>query len=538
MSNQPSRRALATAAQHTPCPSPGPSPIARRALIATALAMAGTALAAGTSVAAAPAADADPTADPGSALITGRAPLPPSATVATGLVARLAVDQAADSPQHSDGAILTYVVTPNGSVQVRSSDLESVPTGAKVHVRLGPTSRASGTAASALARAGRQATEVRQLSGPAKPQVRTSSPASTTVAAAAYAHTVTMVLVIPAGGAADSMTTTTFRTWLEGTAGPFWNAESEGALTFAVASTRSWVTSPYSCTAANGLNLFADVARQVEFSSGPGKHLAMYIAPTAGTASCPSGLGTVGSSLASGGTLFVKGTQKSLLSHELGHNLSLGHSSALRCPSTADGTYAGGLWSNSCKVATYYDMYDVMGFSWASTGALNTFHANRLGLLGTGRVVTASSSTRVSLRPVSGHTGLVSLRINDPTGQVYVVEYRTASGRDAFLASNPYGVRAGVTVRRGDPSTSGQSLLLDATPSVSGDYVVPIAVGSTMTTASGRVKITTESATSTSATVAVRFDNVAPPAALKAARESTPDSVTLQRSRSEAVATR
>ena len=77
--------------------------------------------------------------------------------------------------------------------------------------------------------------------------------------------------------------------------------------------------------------------------------------------------------IGSGGDLYVRDTLPSLLAHELGHNLGLGHSSGEQC--------AGAVDTGSCTVLPYRDYYDVMGASWEHVGALDAAQAARLGVL-------------------------------------------------------------------------------------------------------------------------------------------------------------
>jgi hypothetical protein len=156
-----------------------------------------------------------------------------------------------------------------------------------------------------------------------------------------------------------------------------------------------------------------------------------------------------------------------------------------------------------------------MGVSWDRLGTLSTAQAYRLGVLGPDGVSTVRGPARVTLTAVSLHAGLRSLRIRTASGEVYTVEYRPASGDDAWLADNWRGLRPGVLVRRDDPDGEpGETLLLDASPSQSPGYAddwdPALAVGGSVSLAGGRVVVRVEDATPTTALVSVEVDGKLP----------------------------
>ena len=356
----------------------------------------------------------------------------PAGDTVVGELVRTAVDNAPSGPTATAGGETYSWVRPDegDAVRIQSADLEGIPAGTEVEVVLGPPAEAPAEVGVAPAR------EVRSLT--VLQAAMTTEPAS-----GAVTNEVTVVRVVPAGQTEDDTTVEAIVDSLNGPVGDFWSEQSDGAIEVAATGVPGWVHVSVSCGDAE--TMFDEAAAAAGFEPGPGRHLLLYASGYAtDPTSCPYSLAEVAADRYAGGSAYFRGwdiaddgvdaqIDVALLTHLLGHNLGLDHSSFLKCYPTPE--------SGDCRVDSEWDGYDVMGWSYQQQfGSLSAPQAARLGVLDPGEqrsvVATLSLAGTYSLTPLAGGSGVRAIRLVDPRdGAVYWLEYRTAIGRDAWLGS-------------------------------------------------------------------------------------------------------
>ena len=141
----------------------------------------------------------------------------------------------------------------------------------------------------------------------------------------------------------------------------------------------------------------------------------------------------LGVSRASGGRSYVRAWDLNNLARALGRNFGLQYSDARRC---VDAFLTG-----TCTTEPQGDWYDPMGGNNSNAvGSLSTPQAAMLGVLPAAQRITvastANTSGTVTLRPLSGRTGVLALELVNPSLRTsYWLELRTATGRDAGWAA-------------------------------------------------------------------------------------------------------
>ena len=317
-----------------------------------------------------------------------------------------------------------------------------------------------------------------------------------------------LALVLPTGFTKAASATTAAQ--MVAKASAYWSSQTGGQVKFAVKQALAY-KSGFSCGkyGEHTDEMRNEAARKMPAALGPDKHLVVVAPPGAYNSGCDYGLGTIGEGVhTTDSAVFVSDLNPSLFAHELGHNLGLYHSNSFRCRTTQDWTYLGG-WPVTCHQEEYDDLFDVMGYSGTGygEGSLNGVQLDALHLLPTAlRRITTAGTVKVRLAPLSTTTAGRAVRVTDPTGVSYVLQYRTRSGRDAAAAGLPDKPSYGVEVLRADPTVpgGGGSDVLDATPSTATyDYARTVPVGTLFTAASRRLVVHVTSADAGGASVTI-----------------------------------
>jgi hypothetical protein len=414
----------------------------------------------------------------------------------------------AAAAEHGEEGPLSWVEPDDGdAVRVVTEDVENLAVGATIEVALGDE-----VADPATDQGMEPAREV--LAAEVLVPASSGPPVAEALPPGWITNSVTVIMVVPAGGVRDSTTLAEVVAAVDGPVADFWSRESMTGLGVGVAAQHDWPATPYTASCSDPTALWDEAQAKSGFVPGPRKHLLLYLPQN--SPDCAYGLAELREGQASGGRLYVTDTKTSLIAHELGHNFSLGHSSALQCDRSVEGRF--------CRVLGYGDLYDVMGSSWDEVGSLNAPQAASLGFLtkqtpqweGYLEVPIGGSPQQRLHRYWQQNTNFRALKLlGADDGAVYWLEYRTPVGPDDWLGDrgrNLPGLQSGVLLRRepteSDPTYGDDgSFLLDGTPSASAGWVADLQtalpVGTSLRVEEGGFTVTLQALTADEATVLV-----------------------------------
>lgn len=160
----------------------------------------------------------------------------------------------------------------------------------------------------------------------------------------------------------------------------------------------------------------AETYKRLGITSWSDRYLIIH-APSAGC--IWMGRAQVGSPSSKGGVMMLHNTASAfVITHELGHNLGLGHSNFINCgPTRADG-----LWTRDCKAVEYGGTIDVMG-NVDTTSTLSTYHQWRMGLLDQEEIAQSWLNEDIELSATDVVDGKRVIFIRDAKS-TYWIEYR------------------------------------------------------------------------------------------------------------------
>lgn len=418
----------------------------------------------------------------------------------TGEVQRIAVEM-----RDGTGHVITVVAPERGSVvRVEDEKLQEIPVGTVATVDLGTVTEASQSVTEPEAGAPVLDVAVTPLEGSGLAAApREDVPDFDGTPRPVYLMSTRLL-----GQAADTITTTQLKADVVEYADPYFDDSTNGAVRLRVSGGengsvyRSW-GSLASCDLDQALEFLDTAAAKGGAQVGRGKHTLVYT-PT--NFSCDfGGIAHVGD----GGAAWVNGPwglnpskayRRGVATHELGHNLTLGHSTSREECSLSSHDADGFDWE--CDTAEYGDPFDVMGN--LGRGPLSGAQLDTMGLLTPESSVEVTSSRSVTLEPVSGLEGLrfATFEEGDTT---YYIEYRNGLGRDGGVDA-PEG---GVLIRRleWDPALLRAG---SADPAYDGSPYYALGEGLTFQTATYGARITTTAVSPTEATVQIDMPGETP----------------------------
>lgn len=306
-----------------------------------------------------------------------------------------------------------------------------------------------------------------------------------------------------------------------------------------VGSTVGWFTLPInSTTDCNTIaNMIPSLAEQAVVKSGVDLSpysRRIYLFPF--TSSCGwAGLGNVGKVGAYSNAWINGYNDLRVITHELGHNVGLWHANRLQCTGASS--------NGNCTHVEYGDYADVMG--WGSGTHFNAFQKERLGWLNYGTspaINTVAISGDYTIAPfefrgTTPETNVKALKIlkstqTDGSKNYYYLEFRQPLGYDAPLGScgTSCDFTRGLLIHTGNSVNGNSSYILDPSPDTTNPAYIALLPGQVFkdpNAPNGGVTITTNSVSTSGASVSIRFGNTPPPTCVRstATMTITPDSM-------------
>ena len=250
---------------------------------------------------------------------------------------------------------------------------------------------------------------------------------------------VTVVMAVPAGGTQDSTTLQQVVDAVNGPVADYWNRQSGGAIRIGVTRQVDWYQSSFGCSDPSGM-----FTRRISEPVGRG--------PTGSTccSTCPPVVPAAGRSTRR--TAVTCTSRAGSGSRASARRRSPAVSAATWAPRGPMRTSATVPWTRRLRHRLARRLLRRHGCRPGPAGVVERLHAAKLGVLPAQQQAALSMSdapTTVTLAPVSGATGVRAISLTVPGGAVYWLEYRPASGQDAWLgtAANTRGIEPGVLLR-------------------------------------------------------------------------------------------
>ena len=388
-------------------------------------------------------------------LLTGAASGAGSTSAPPGTFEGTVVRTVADDFEGGDSTEEVRVVTAGASVSVPTSLSPGLNGGDRVRVAIEGAGRMS--TAEAFEAAGRGSLTVTgvEVTSPMQPASQLGE------------HRVLVVPLYFGASAPTSPTTAELNTMIANNS-TYFAATTNSKITMVKHQLAPWRKVTWkTCQEATNAMFYSDWPASVAGSlpRSPVNHIVFY-APR--IADCYfAGLGSYGVGASGYPIVWLNGSiATSTLSHEIGHNMGLGHTGAASCVDSKGQEVVG--LSGSCVVNAYRDNYDLMGNNPMKhyvndlPGELAAVHHRAIGTLPASSVPSVGVGTH-SLRPLTATSGVRGLTVPVTSRRTLHIEYRTEARMDDWIYAfpnedpdKPNGPGGGVVVRLVETDANGQ----------------------------------------------------------------------------------